>query len=298
VRILVTGATGYIGRSVAIALAHDGHDVLGLTRDTSGSRATSLQRVGVHPAAGDIGRVETYAPLLAQVDAVVHTVIDEDDPTGSDQRLFAAVRQADAEDHRSRHVVYTTGCSTFGSATHTVLTESTPVDPDNRRARLEADLVDSGLAHTIIRPAFVHGDDARSSIVGRWFREGSDGRAVHHGDPGKLWSWVHVDDVGAAFAAVLREPAAHDGQVYLLADDQAAPALTVLTAAARTAGFDGPVAFAPISEEQETYRTFDHDEVVDSTKARSRLGWVPTHAGVLEDLPASFGAWSRAAATT
>ncbi|KQO60395.1 NAD-dependent epimerase/dehydratase family protein [Curtobacterium sp. Leaf261] len=292
-RILVTGATGYLGRSVAIALARDGHDVLGMTRDTTGPRATSLQRLGVRPVEGDVARTESYAAHLAHTDAVVHTVIDADDPTGSDQRLFAAVRQAEAEDHRRRHVVYTTGCSTFGPATHTVLTEATPVDPENRRARLEADLVDSGLAHTIIRPAFVHGDDARSSIVGRWFREGADGRAVHHGDPGKLWSWVHVDDVGAAFAAVLREPAAHDGQVYLLADDQAAPALTVLTAAARTAGFDGTVSFAPISDEEPTYRVFDHDEVVDSTKARSRLGWIPTHAGVLEDLPASFAAWSR-----
>jgi nucleoside-diphosphate-sugar epimerase len=296
VRILVTGATGYIGRSVATALASDGHDVLGMTRTVTGSRATALQRVGVRPIVGDIADVDSYAGMLRQVDAVVHTVIDVDDPYGSDRRLFEAVQQADADDHRSRHVVYTTGCSTYGSDVHTVLTESTPTDPDNPRARLEADLADSGLAHTIIRPAFVHGGDARSSIVGRWFAEGAVGRAVHHGDPGKLWSWVHVDDVGDAFAAVLREPAAHDGQVYVLADDQAAPALTVLTAAARTAGFDGAVSFAPIEDEEPTYRVFDHDEVIDSTKARSRLGWVPTRAGVLDDMPASIVEWRRAAA--
>ncbi|MFZ7086887.1 NAD-dependent epimerase/dehydratase family protein [Curtobacterium sp. RRHDQ10] len=295
-RILVTGATGYIGRSIATALSGDGHDVLGLTRDPTGSRATALQRVGVSPVAGDVADVASYEGLLPHVDAVVHTVVDADDPVGADQRLFAAVRQADTDDRRSRHVVYTTGCSTYGSGVHTVLTETTPVDPENRRARLEVELADTGLAHTIIRPAFVHGADARSSIVGRWFGDAADGRAVHHGEPGKLWSWVHVDDVGAAYAAVLREPAAHDGQVYLLADDQAAPALTVLTAAARTAGYEGPVAFAPIADELPTYRGFDHDEVIDSTKARSRLGWIPTKPGVLDDMPTSFTEWRRASA--
>jgi nucleoside-diphosphate-sugar epimerase len=293
VQILVTGATGYLGRSVVLALTADGHHVTGLTRDPSSARATSLERSGVTVARGDLADPDTYAPLLAEADAVVHTAVDDGDPSGSDEQLFAAIVAADEADRRRRHVVYTTGCSTFGSEPHTVLTEDTPVDPEHPRSRLEAALRDTGLPATVIRPAMVHGGDARSSIVGRWFAEAVDGRVTHHGSPGKLWSWVHVDDAAEAYAAVLREPAAHAGQVYLLADDRATPALTVLTEAARVAGSDAAVTFAPIAEESAAYRVFDKDEVVDATKARTRLGWHPSRPDVLAELPASFAAWSR-----
>jgi nucleoside-diphosphate-sugar epimerase len=290
VQILVTGATGYIGRAVVLALTAEGHRVVGLTRDPSSARATSLERAGVRVAAGDMAEPDSYAPLLHDVDAVVHAAA----PSPDDELLFGAVVAANEHDGRRRHLVYTTGCSTYGTEPHTVLTEDTPVDPDNPRARLEATLWDAGLPATVLRPAMVHGGDARSSIVGRWFGEAVDGEVTHHGSPGKLWSWVHVDDVADAYSAVLREPAAHAGQVYLLADDRAEAALTVLTEAARVAGSTEAVTFASIDSEPPVWRGFDKDEVVDATKARTRLGWHPSRPSVLDELPASFAAWSRA----
>jgi nucleoside-diphosphate-sugar epimerase len=295
VHILVTGATGYIGRPTALALHADGHRVTGLTRDAWNARSTSLERAGITMTTGDMHDPAAYSAALTEADAVVHTVADADDMTGVDERLFAAVAAAN-EDGRARHLVYTTGCSTYGPSEHTVLTESTPVDPENRRARLEASLADTGLAWTVLRPGMVHGGDARSSIVGRWFGEAVDGRATHHGKPGKLWSWVHVEDVAAAYVAVLQEPAAHTGQVYLLADTDPVPPLEVHTAAARAAGFDGDVTFAPIADESPVYRGFDKDEVIDATKARTRLGWTPSRPDVLAALPLSFAEWSRAKA--
>lgn len=294
-RILVTGATGYLGRAVALALSADGHDVVALTRDPGADRATELERSGVRPVRGDLGDHDALVAAVRGVDAVAHTAFDADDNVGTDRGLFRAFETAGDDGHH-RHLVYTTGCSVFGPGDHTVLTESTPVDPDSPRAGLEAELRATGIPSTVLRPAMVHGGDARTSIVGRWFRQALDGHPVHHGRPGKLWSWVHVDDAADAYAAVLREPAAHDGRTYLLADDQAVPARTVLEAAARTVGFDGQVAFAPIDEELPTYRVFDHDEVVDATQARSRLGWVPRRRDVLTELPASYAAWSRSAA--
>lgn len=291
-RILVTGATGYLGRSVALALAADGHRVDALTRDPGADRATALERDGITPVRGDLGDESSLSAALRDVDAVAHTAFDADDHLGTDRSLFAALESA-ASDGRSRHLVYTTGCSVYGPGDHTVLTESTPVDPDSVRAGLEAELRSTGIPATVLRPAMVHGGDARTSIVGRWFRQARSGAPVHHGRPGKLWSWVHVEDAAAAYVAVLREPAAHVGRTYLLADDRAVPALTVLEAAARAAGFVGQIGFAPIEDELPTYRVFDHDEVVDATQARSRLGWVPTRPDVLSELAGSYAAWSR-----
>ncbi|SDS27737.1 NAD-dependent epimerase/dehydratase family protein [Microlunatus soli] len=291
--ILVTGATGYVGRSAALALTADGHRVDALTRDPGAERAVELSDAGVRSVRGDLGDPASLTAAIRDVDAVLHTAFDADDHVGTDRALFGALRTAD-QDGRHRHLVYTTGCSVYGPSDHPVLTESTPVDPDNRRARLEAELRATGIPHTILRPAMVHGGDARTSIVGRWFEAARAGRPVHHGRRDKRWSWVHVDDVADAYRAVLRDPAAQAGKVFLLAEDQPVEPLAVLQAAARTAGHRGAVSFAPIEDEIATYRVFDHDEIVDATQARTHLGWTPGRPDVLAELSASYAAWSRA----
>lgn len=64
--ILVTGATGFVGRNLARRLA--GKGVRGLVRDRS--RAESVE--GVELVEGDVTRGETLAPALEGVEVVVH----------------------------------------------------------------------------------------------------------------------------------------------------------------------------------------------------------------------------------
>lgn len=68
-RVLVTGATGFAGRSVTMALLGDGHEVHGLVRDPAS--AESLRQAGVSLHAGDMREPGTYVPLVGQVDAIV-----------------------------------------------------------------------------------------------------------------------------------------------------------------------------------------------------------------------------------
>ena len=51
-KVFVTGATGYIGSSVAAALLTHGHVVIGLAR--SDEAAQKLKNSGVEPFRGDI----------------------------------------------------------------------------------------------------------------------------------------------------------------------------------------------------------------------------------------------------
>src|SRR4051812_12302691 len=64
--ILVTGATGTVGREVVALLAAQGAKVRALTRDPSKARVP----LGVEVVAGDLGQAETLAKALAGVERV------------------------------------------------------------------------------------------------------------------------------------------------------------------------------------------------------------------------------------
>jgi len=51
-KVFVTGATGYIGGSVATRLLEAGHTVIGLAR--SADAADTLRKRGIEPFAGDL----------------------------------------------------------------------------------------------------------------------------------------------------------------------------------------------------------------------------------------------------
>ncbi len=87
--ILVTGATGYAGIQISAALRRDSHTVPGPTRAADSPRARSLAGAEIVPATEDVSGADSYRAHLDGVDAVVHAMLDKNDPVGSDQRLLA-----------------------------------------------------------------------------------------------------------------------------------------------------------------------------------------------------------------
>jgi len=63
-KVLVTGATGFVGRHIVERLMADGHQVTGLSRSASGPDQVS----------GDVTTGEGLAGAVAGVDAVIHLV--------------------------------------------------------------------------------------------------------------------------------------------------------------------------------------------------------------------------------
>lgn len=270
--VFITGATGYIGAAVSTHLVREGHTVTGLTRDASSSAARTLNDVGIRMVSGDFGDPATYREHLAAAHVVVHTVVDSKRPVDADRDLFSHLI-AESSSGTGPHLIYTTGCSVYGAHSQAVLTEETPIDAGHPRAKLENELRLSGLPHTIVRPAFVFGGDGRSSLLGRWLDTGHEKAGVFYGDLAKKWSWVHVDDLARGYAAIIQRLQELDGATFLFADDEAFPALDTFQAAHAVVHPDGPITFAPIEGEDELYRIFDRDEVVDARKARDRLEW-------------------------
>src|SRR4051794_27675144 len=66
-RVLVTGASGFVGYAVASLLVERGHEVTGLTRSPDAPLP-----LGIHRHIGDVREPESLAPAMTRTEGVCH----------------------------------------------------------------------------------------------------------------------------------------------------------------------------------------------------------------------------------
>ena len=206
--ILVTGATGFVGRHAIPALLHGGHRVVGLVRSPIGGdavleRIDAAHRDAIETRIGDVTRPETLGPALVGVDAVLHlAAIPRDFRGGADLRLVntegtravvAAMRAADI-----RRLVH------MGAM-------GVEDDPDlhyaSSKAKAEALVADSGLDWTILKPSLQFGrGDGFFNIIADLVRL-SPGVVPVPGRGDSRFQPIHVGDVSRVIVASLADPA-------------------------------------------------------------------------------------------
>src|SRR5258706_14142821 len=114
-KILVTGATGFIGGAVARKLSLRGHEVVALSR--SSAAAAKLQAAGLRPVAGDFAKPESLAAPAAQVDAVVSTASIgqvQGSPESFAQDRDAVAVMTKALGDSGKPLIFPTGSAIFG----------------------------------------------------------------------------------------------------------------------------------------------------------------------------------------
>ena len=69
-KIFLTGATGYIGGSVALGLIKDGHVVMGLVR--SKEQATQVAAMNIEPIIGSLDNLDLLEQFASSSDAIIN----------------------------------------------------------------------------------------------------------------------------------------------------------------------------------------------------------------------------------
>ena len=114
-KILVTGATGFIGAAVARQLSQQHHEVLALSR--SDAAAAKLRVAGLTPVAGDFAVPASLAAPAAQVDAIVSTASIgqvEGSPDGFAKDRDAVAVMTEALGDSGKPLIFTSGSAIFG----------------------------------------------------------------------------------------------------------------------------------------------------------------------------------------
>ncbi|WP_433731849.1 NAD-dependent epimerase/dehydratase family protein [Nocardia sp. CA-129566] len=225
--VLLTGATGFLGRRVVHRLVADGHDVSALIRGT-GRR---IPHATVVP--GSLEDVAAWEERLAGIDVVVHAAglvstwapqreFDEAIVEGTREVLAAAVR------HGVRRFVYISSESVLqGGRPLLDITESqpTPAVPSSgyAQAKLAAEHLiraHAGAIETIVlRPTFIWGSG--SGQLADLAARARAGRLPLVDKGMASFEHVHVDNVAAAVAAALSDGT--PGGTYLITNAEPMP---------------------------------------------------------------------------
>lgn len=170
-RVLLTGASGFVGRHLAADLLARGHAVRAAMRDSA-----ALPPGAELAPIGDLGEPVDWGPLLQGVDAVVHGAGIAHAGPGLPDDLYArvnrdatlALAQAAAE-RVSRFVFLSSIRAQSGPTSTHALTEDDAPEPTDAygRSKLEAErglAALPGLNATALRPVVVYGPGVRGNM--------------------------------------------------------------------------------------------------------------------------------------
>src|SRR5438445_13111352 len=198
--ILVAGATGQQGGTVARSLLKRGHRVIGLTRNAS--KLNALAAAGIEGVQGDLTQRASMTPLLRKVDGffVVTTTFEPDFSVHPEKEALQGTTAIDAAKAASvGHVVL----SSVASADR-----NTGIPHFESKAKVEQYMRASRVPHTIVRPvAFM------DNYVSPWMTS-SFQRGIMEGPlpPKTRQQLVAVKDIGVLVARAFDDPKAPTGK--------------------------------------------------------------------------------------
>ena len=231
-KVLVTGADGYIGAVLAPELIARGDDALALDCGYFSDCAIGPLPDTGSPMARDIRSIEPRD--LAGVDAICHLAALSNDPLGALHEeatvdinhrgtlsLARAARQAGV-----KRFIFSSTCSVYGAQGGDCATETSPTGPLTAYARTKVSaeaallaMADEGFEVTSLRNATAYGFSPRLrlDLVVNYFTAGAatQGKLLLRSD-GMAWRpLVHIRDIARAFLAVLDAPAAAvNGEIF------------------------------------------------------------------------------------
>jgi len=288
-KVFITGATGYIGGSVAAHLAHNGYEVTGLARKAAD--IPRLEALGIRAVQGDINN-ETVITAQA-ADAIINAASADNAPVVA--TLLAAIAGT------GKTLIHTSGSSVAGDKAagehgpqtrYSVIPTEPPPEKAERVAidRTVTGAAEQGLRTIVVCPTMIYGDGLgikRDSIQVPLLRQAARQyqAGVFIGKGANVWSNVHIRDLAQLYQLALEKAPA--GAFYYAENGEAA-IFDIAVAISRMLGFNGKTRSLSINEAIELWGVegahfgLGSNSYVSAERAREELGWRPAEKDILQ----------------
>lgn len=281
--IFVTGASGYIGGSVAAVLAKAGHRIRGLLRNAA--RSDELRSFGIDPVIGTLEDAMLLATEAKRADAVINAASSDHRPAIN--AIVAALAGS------GKLLIHTSGSSivadrAMGEPSEAIFSDDAPFKPEpEKEARVALDRFVLSAPHVrsvVLCNSLIYGDTlgprAQSVQLPQLIKEACESGTAHYIGRGlNRWSTVHIADVASlyqlaletapagTFAFVENGESAFRDMAQVIADGLGLGTAQPMTSAAAEARWGQELAVFALSSNSR----------VRGYRART-LGWQPHHA--------------------
>jgi nucleoside-diphosphate-sugar epimerase len=288
--IFVTGASGYIGGSVAERLKAAGHRIIGLVR--SETKAEQLRTRGIEPVVGTLDDARLLAEQAKRADAVVNAA--NSDHRGAVEVLIRALAGS------NKPFLHTSGSSIAANDArgepderiYRRLEEVTPEPEKAARVRVDQRVREAaavGVRSVVLCNTLIYGHGLglhRDSVqIPALVRQAErSGVARHVGRGLNRWANVHVEDMADLYLLALER--AQPGSFYFVENGEASfqelvQAIADALGLGEAQGWPADEAIAEWGFEKAMFALASNSRVR-SDLARAELGWQPRHGSVVD----------------
>ncbi|KZT25447.1 NAD(P)-binding protein [Neolentinus lepideus HHB14362 ss-1] len=293
-RVLVLGASGFIGLPVAQALVRAGHVVYGVTR--SAVKAKQLAAEEIIPVVSEVNQFDNWTKFVPTLDVVVDAVGGTADIKTLSNELLNAVSQAAKKSRPSfapkLTYLYSSGTWVHGNNRQDIISDTTPIVSPMPliawRAEQELRVInDPNLNGIVIRPALLYGRSG--SLLAPLFENASKGKVAFYGTPGGRFALIHCDDLADLYVLAAEKAQLIGGKIFDAANDFTESQDDFLNKLVEVSGATGPVEW--LKSEHPYHDALSATALLRPYLARALLGWQPKKLGLVDGLAIYYAAW-------